>query len=75
MRLRAIALQTLRIIGRVDSKDRTFIFELYEKLCKLRVSKIVDKVPPVDARNEIIHNAEGTTSMSVVRRWRNHKQG
>ena len=67
MRLRAIALQTLRIMRRVDSKHRTFIFELYEKLCKLRVSNIVDKVPPVDVRNEIIHNAEGTSSMSVVR--------
>jgi len=36
---------------------------------------MVDQVPPVDARNGIIHNAEGTTSMSVVRRWHSHKQG
>ena len=33
---------------------------------KLWVSEIVDKVPLFDARNGIIHNAGGTTSMSAV---------
>ena len=33
---------------------------------KLWVSEIVDKVPSLDARNGIIHSAEGTTNMSAV---------
>jgi hypothetical protein len=44
-----------------DSKDRTFMFVVYEKLRQALVSEM-DKVPSLDARNGIIHSAQGTIS-------------
>jgi hypothetical protein len=47
-------------------KDRTFIFGDYEGLRQFLGVSNVDTVPSLDARNGILHNADGTTTSPGV---------
>lgn len=48
-------------VGGPILKDKTFFFADYEGLRQARDTTTVDNVPSPDARNGIIHNADGTT--------------
>jgi len=47
-------------------KDKTFFFADYEGLRQSLATTNVDKVPSLDARNGILHNADGTTTLITV---------